>query len=72
VSKEGKRRKRSRVSAKISKLRHEGERSDVAVATALNMERKHRLGPHGEYRRVGRKRTRKSRRRGRGRGYNRG
>ena len=53
--------KRDRVSKKISKLRHEGERQDVAVATALNMERRGRLTKSGGYKRVGRKRRSKSR-----------
>lgn len=47
--------KRQRVSAKISTLRHEGNRPDVAVATALNMERKHRLHKGGRYVHVKRK-----------------
>lgn len=50
--------KRSPVSRKISKLRHEGEPEDKAVATALNMERKGRLTKRGGYRRVGRKKRR--------------
>jgi hypothetical protein len=47
--------KKSRVSMKISKLRHEGEPQDQAVATALNMERSGRLTKRGGYRRVKRK-----------------
>lgn len=47
--------KRDRVSKKISILRREGEPESQAVATALNMNRKHRLTKSGGYRRVGRK-----------------
>lgn len=43
----------SRVSAKISKLVHEGVPQKQAVAEALSMERAGRLGPHGGYRRKG-------------------
>jgi hypothetical protein len=64
-------RKHSRVGNKISILRHEGDRQDVAVAKALSMERAGRLGPHGEYRRVDkhskRGKRRKSSRSGRNR-----
>lgn len=42
----------ARVGKKIAKLRHEGKPEDVAVATALNMERKHRLTESGGYKRV--------------------
>jgi hypothetical protein len=38
-----------RVSEKISVLRHEGEPQDKAVATALSMERAHRLKRGGKY-----------------------
>ena len=44
--------KKSRVSKKISILRNEGEPQDKAVATALSMERKGRLTKSGAYRRV--------------------
>ncbi len=47
--------KSSRVSKKISKLRHEGKEQDQAVAMALNMERHHRLTEKGEYKRARRK-----------------
>ena len=47
VSKAG----QQRVSAKISHLMQEGIPQKRAVATALNMERKHRLGPKGGYKR---------------------
>lgn len=40
------------VSAKISKLRHEGKPQDQAVAMALNMKREGRLTKGGGYRRV--------------------
>jgi len=46
---------RERVSDKISVLRHEGERPDTAIATSLNMERKHRLRKGGRYVHVKRK-----------------
>jgi hypothetical protein len=48
--------KRSRVSKKMSILMHEGEDQPKAVATALNMERKHRLTKSGGYRRARKKR----------------
>ena len=38
-----------RVSEKISVLRREGEPQDKAVATALSMERSHRLRRGGKY-----------------------
>ena len=42
-----------RVSAKISHLvKKEGVKQSQAVATALNMQRKGRLGPKGGYRRA--------------------
>ena len=41
----------SRVSKKISKLRHEGEPPKKAVAMALNMERAGRLTEKGGYKR---------------------
>ena len=44
--------KSSRVSKKISHLRKEGVPEKQAVAEALSMERKGRLGPKGEYKRV--------------------
>lgn len=43
------------VSAKISKLRHEGKPQDQAVATALSMKRAGRLTPGGGYKRVKKK-----------------
>jgi len=43
---------RKRVGRKISHLRHEGKPQEQAVATALSMERKKRLGPRGGYKRV--------------------
>ena len=47
-----------RVSEKISVLRHEGvpDGHGQAGAMAASMERSGRLGRHGKYRRVGRKR----------------
>lgn len=53
---------RKRVSKKISKLRHAGERPDVAVATALSMARKNRITKSGGYRRVKKSRNKRSRR----------
>lgn len=47
---------RSRVSAKIRKLMHEGKPQKQAVAMALSMERAGRLGPKGGYQRVRRTR----------------
>lgn len=41
------------VSAKISKLVHEGKPQKQAVATALRMQRAGRLGPRGGYTRKG-------------------
>jgi hypothetical protein len=48
--------KRSRVSKKISVLRHEGVPEKQAVATAINMGKKHRITASGGYRRVSKKR----------------
>jgi hypothetical protein len=53
------RKKRDRVSKKISILRHEDVPQKQAVAMALNMQREGRLGPEGQYKRVGRKRATK-------------
>lgn len=47
---------RSAVSRKISTMVREGYRQPVAVAAALNMERRGKLGPEGGYRRVHQKR----------------
>jgi len=60
-----KRAKNRRVSRKISVLRHESPKvpQRQAVAMALNMERRHRLGPNGEYYRVKKRKT--TRRQGR-------
>ena len=55
-----KRKGRSPVSHKISKLRHEAVPQEQAVATALSMKRAHRLGRKGGYRRVHRKGSRRS------------
>jgi hypothetical protein len=44
-----------RISKKIGILRDEGVKQDQAVATAINMEKKHRLTPGGGYRRVSKK-----------------
>lgn len=41
------------VSKKISAMVHEGYKQPVAVAAALNMERKGKLGPDGGYERKG-------------------
>lgn len=51
--------KKSRVSKKISILRHEGVPQDQAVAESLSMEREGRLTKSGGYRRVGKKRGRR-------------
>jgi len=53
--------KRSLVSQKISKLRHEGVKQDQAVAMSLSMGRAHRLREGGKYIRKGRKSRRKAR-----------
>lgn len=55
-----KRKRRDRVSKKISILRHEGVPQDQAVATALNMGRRGRLTRSGGY--IRSKRRRKTRR----------
>lgn len=61
-----KREKNRRVSEKISVLVREGKNQRQAEAMALSMERSHRLGRHGVYHRVGKRRTkRKARRTGR-------
>lgn len=52
VSKAVQRRHRKGISAKISKLRHEGKPQQQAVATALNMARAGRLSARGGYRRA--------------------
>lgn len=40
------------VSAKVSKLMHEGKPQKQAVATALSMQRAGRLGPRGGYKKA--------------------
>jgi hypothetical protein len=55
------RKKRDRVSKKISILRHEDVPQKQAVAMALSMNRAGRLTPEGGYKRVGRKRVAKNR-----------
>lgn len=54
------RKPRSPEGKKISKLRHEGEPQDRAVAIALNMKRAHRLTPSGGYIRSKKKSRRRS------------
>lgn len=46
---------KKRVSEKISVLMHEGTPQKQAVAMGLEMERAHRLGPGGVYKRKGSK-----------------
>jgi len=61
MSTRSRREKRRRVSEKISVLRREGEPEKKAVATALSMERAHRLRRGGVYlhKRGGRRRARR-------------
>ena len=47
----------ARVGKKISILMHEGKKQDEAVATALSMERAHRLTDAGGYIHAKKKRT---------------
>lgn len=49
-----------RISEKLSLLRREGEPQKKAVAMAINMEKSHRLGRHGAYRRAAKSSSRKS------------
>jgi len=55
-----------RVSEKIEKIRREepGRDPKQAIAMSYSMERAHRLGRNGKYRRAGRKSRRRSSRRG--------
>lgn len=48
-----------RISEKIKYLRDEGTPEKQAVGEAYGMERSGRLGRHGSYRHVGRKRSRR-------------
>lgn len=41
--------KSARIGEKIEHLVHEGKPKKQAIAMAINMEKKHRLGAHGEY-----------------------
>lgn len=50
-----KRASNKRVGDKISKLRAEGKPQKQAIATAINMNSKGRLGPKGGYKRKGSK-----------------
>lgn len=52
VSKHVQRAHKGAISAKISKLRHEGKPQEQAVATALSMAKAGRLTSGGGYRRV--------------------
>jgi hypothetical protein len=52
----------TRIGEKIRLLRHEGKSGKEAAGMAYGMERAGRLGRHGVYHRVGRKRKRRSRR----------
>lgn len=54
-----KRKHRTPVGKKISKLMHEGEPQKKAIAMAMSMKRAGRLTKSGGYRRVGRKRSRR-------------
>lgn len=47
--------KNARVGEKIEYLIHEGKPKKQAIAMAINMEKHHRLGMHGEYKRKGKK-----------------
>lgn len=58
-----KKEKNTRVSEKISLLRHEGVPQNQAIAESMSMERAGRLGRHGQYHRVGKKRSKRSSRR---------
>lgn len=52
VPKSVQRAQRGRISAKISKLHHEGKPAEQAQAMALHMAEAGRLGPRGGYRRA--------------------
>lgn len=56
-----KREKNKKVSEKIELLRREGKTGEQAAGEAFGMERAGRLGRHGKYRHVGRKKRRSSR-----------
>lgn len=57
-----KKKHKSPVSKKISKLREEGVSEDQAVAESINMEKEGRLTKSGGYKRVSRKKRRGGRR----------
>lgn len=50
-----------RISEKIALLRREGKTGEQAAGEAFGMERAGRLGRHGVYRHVGRRKRRRSR-----------
>ena len=58
-----KREKNTRVSEKIELLRREGKTGEQAAGEAYGMERAHRLGRHGAYHRVGKRKPRRAGRR---------
>lgn len=58
-----KREKNRRISEKIELLRREGKTASEAAGEAYGMERAHRLGRHGVYHRVGRRRAKRRLRR---------
>jgi hypothetical protein len=62
VARKRKRTSSQRIGEKISYLRHEGVPQKEAVGQAMGMERSGRLGRHGVYHRVGRKRRKGSHR----------
>jgi len=58
-----KREKNTRVSEKIELLRREGKTGEQAAGEAFGMERAGRLGRHGKYHRVGKRKPRRAGRR---------
>ena len=54
-----KKEKNKRISEKIEVLRREGKDEKAAIGEAYGMEKSGRLGRHGRYRHVGRKKSRR-------------
>lgn len=55
-AKSAKQASQQRISRKIEVLRHEDIPERQSIAMAISMERRHRLGPNGEYYRVPKRR----------------
>jgi hypothetical protein len=63
MAKKKKKEDQKKISEKIGLLKHEGKTDEQAAGEAYGMNRSGRLGRHGKYRPVGKRKSRKSSRR---------